>query len=330
MVGGTSTGLHREVDTRAGGSSTGVGGASGYTTSSSRTYSYQYSGGASGLEARGNQDLYPKPYGSGILPSTNTPSSRPSTPSRDNTAGPATPGGRRFSYVGHGYGQDVVGHTQDHFPGVTRPSPLPYHLGTEGRGAYGREVPDIRSLREGAGSVRALEGVSGGAEGVGKSIYKYSKTSHVQQHLQGPQALQPGSSIHSASSGRSTTTIGSVRSSSRRRYNITKTSYSYSVPVLRPRLPPPIRSADNKLGSLSPVSAYAFTGDEDMYADGTEFAELKGVGIESITRQEARELRRRFRKKRHHKRRGGGKGRRRRGRRGRRNRASKKVATPEE
>lgn len=326
MVGGSSTGRQREVDTRAGGLSTGVGGTSGYTTSSSRTYSYEYTGGATG------QDLYPKPYNSGLLPSTNTPSSRPSPPTRDNAAGSATTGGRRFSYVGHGYGQDVVGHTQDEIQRVTRPSPLPYHLGTEDRGTYGRDVADIRSLREGAGNVRALEGVSGGAEGVGKSIYKYSKTSHVQQHLQGPHALQPGSSLHSASSGRSTTTIGSVRSS-RRRYNITKTSYSYRVPVLRPRLPPPIRSADNKLDSLSPVSAYAFTGDEDMYADGTEFAEVKGVGIEHITRQEARELRRRFRKKRHHKRRGGAKGRRRRGRRGRRNRGSKKVATtaaPEE
>ncbi|KAG0719010.1 Periostin [Chionoecetes opilio] len=324
MVGGSRTGLQREVDTGVGGLSAGVGGSSGYTTSSSRTYTYKYSGGTRGLEPRKNQDPYPIPYGSGLPPSTNTPSSL----NRDNTAGPETPGSRRFSYVGHGYGQDVVGHT-DQQTRVTGPSPLPYHLGTESHGAYGQDVAGIRSLRKGAGNVRALEEASGGSEGVGKSVYKFSKTSHVQQHLQGPHALQPGSSLHSATSGRSSTTIGSVRSS-RRRYNITKTSYSYTVPVLHSPLSQPIHSADNKLGSLSPVSAYAFTGDEDMYADGTELAEVKGVGIENIAREEARQHRRRFRKKRHHKRRGGGKGRRRRGRRGRRNKASKKATTPEE
>ncbi|XP_045105494.1 serine-rich adhesin for platelets-like [Portunus trituberculatus] len=307
--------MQREMDTHVGDISN-VGASSGYTTTSSRIYSYEYSGGT------GGHDPYSKP-------STSSPSLRPSPSARDSTARPTTTGGRRFSYVGHRYGQDVVGHTNQ-LSEIPRPSPLPYHLGTEGHGIYGREVAGIRSLGEESGSVRALEGgVSGGGEGVGKSVYKYSKTSHVQQHLHGPHALQPRTNMHSASSGRSTTTIGSVRSSTKRRYNITKTSYSYSVPVLSSRFPPPIRSGDNKLGSLSPVSAYAFTGDDDMYADGTEFAELKGVGLESMTRQEARELRRRFRKKRHHKRRGSAKGRRRRGRRGRRNQSHQKTTKVE-
>lgn len=307
MAGSSGPALQREGDTRAGDSSS-VGASSGYTTTSSRIYSYEYSGGTSG------HDPYPKP-------STSSPSLRVSPPARDTTTGSTTTGGRRFSYVGHGYGQDVVGHS-DQLSEIPRPSPLPYQVRTEGHG--------IRALGEGSGSVRALEGgVSAGNEGVGKRVYKFSKTSHVQQHLHGPHALQPAPSMHGASNGRSTTTIGSVRSSTKRRYNITKTSYSYSVPVLSSRFPPPIRSGDNKLGSLSPVSAYAFTGDEDMYADGTEFAELQGVGLESVSRQEARELRRRFRKKRHHKRRGGAKGRRRRGRRGRRNQAHQNTATTE-
>lgn len=310
MVGGRSGGL----DTRAGGSSRGH-------ASSSRTYRYQYSSGASGLEGRQDQDLSRQPFGPSTFPSTVTPPPRLPPPVLNST------GTRKVSYVGHSYGQDVVGHN-DQLTRVTRPPPLPYHLGTEGRSAYGQEVTGLRALGEGAGSVRALEGVDVGGEGLGQSVYKYSKTSHV-QHVQGPTEVLPVTSLHSASSGRSTTTIGSVRRSHRRRLNITKTSYTYSVPVLHPRLTPPIRSADNKLGSLSPVSAYAFTGDEDMYADGTEFAEVKGLGVENVTKQEARALRRRFRKKRHHKRRGG-KGRRRRGRRGRRNQTSKQTDAPEE
>lgn len=311
MVGGRSGGL----DTRAEVSSRGR------TASSSRTYRYQYTGGASGLEDRQDQDLSRQSFGPATLPSTDTPPARLPPPVLNNT------GSRRVSYIGHSYGQDVVGH-DDQLTRVTRPPPLPYHLPTEGRRTYGQEVTGLRGLGEGAGSVRALEEVGVGGEGVGKSVYKYSKTSHV-QHVQGPTEVLPVTSLHTANSARSTTTIGSVRRSHRRRLNITQTSYTYSVPVVHPRRTPPIRSADNKLGSLSPVSAYAFTGDEDMYADGTEFAEVKDLGLEKAKRQEARELRRRFRRKRHHKRRGG-KGRRRRGRRGRRNRVSSTTEAPEE
>lgn len=159
----------------------------------------------------------------------------------------------------------------------------------------------------------------GRGEGLGNT-YKYSQTSRVEDYRHTP----PTTAATYVLGG--TTISNSIVS--RRRYQTTRTSYSTFSTKPNPS------SLAGKNPSVFPASG--LTGDEEMYADGAEFAETgymaaQGSPEVSITQEEARALRRRWKRKRHHgKRRGGrktGAGRRRRGRRGRKHKGARKAAT---
>ncbi|XP_037795768.1 serine-rich adhesin for platelets-like [Penaeus monodon] len=269
-----------------------AGARGGYSTStSSRTYTYHYSGGSGqpgGSLTHG--DLQPLPTG-GFRTYNST------TIHRETTDGPSSPDGGRFSYVGHPYGQDVIGHT-DTVGGDK--AALPFTLGQAESGAA-------------SGST-----TQGGAAGFGTNTYHYRYSSHAEDNgpIRGDNAVASGGL---SSSSRSS----SHRSNSHRKYGVrTHTVVTYPATVeTHSRSTKTYTFGSGGKPRSSSVSAYAFTGDDTEYADGTEFAEAKSGDEETISRKEAVSLRRRWRRKRHQKR---AEGRRRRGRRGGRRKVAAK------
>lgn len=184
-----------------------------------------------------------------------------------NTIGPVTPNGTRYSYIGRSYGNDIVGHDTN---------PIPYKI-------------------------------NGNTNSV----------SHVSTHVQKGEGKLDG-----GISGKGITTT-----TTRRRVNVTRTVYSYPSPdgsdrALTSTYVPTGKRRDKNGNSYSSnfyrqhrfsypnrrtdksgsnfVSAYAFTGGETEYADGQEFVESGAPVVATITVNQARALRQKWRKKRHH------------------------------
>lgn len=288
-------------------SGTGLSSRHSSSSSSSRTYTYQQSsvpGGSLSHDGSSRFNL-PEGHGSDTYTLTNA------TTYRKNTVGPVGPDGGRFSYVGHSYGQDVVGHTDNvgHVIGDggnvdNDKSPLPFSLGT---GGY--------STSRGS--------ATGGVRGTGGNTYEYSHSSHFKEirPFRGSSSIDnEGISTKSRSTSSSRRTI-----TNKRKYGVTNTAETYppgeKTPLyqLKKSYTFPVDGGPStSLGQSgkqhsSSVSAYAFTGDDVDFADGTDFAEATSGGELAISHKDAANLRRRWRRKRHQKRTGKkGRGRRRR------------------
>ncbi|KAL7644529.1 UNVERIFIED_CONTAM: hypothetical protein RMT77_005361 [Armadillidium vulgare] len=162
----------------------------------------------------------------------------------------------KISYVGHPYGDDVVGHSSE---------PLPF---TSAGSSYVSR--NNNSVRE-----------------VIRPIPQYV-IDNEESKIHGVSTI-----THSKRVGVTRTVITHPSSSS----YVAKSSRSFSFPINKK--PIPSIGLDGKPRSTL-LSAYAFTGEEQDFADGSEFSESRLPSEHIITVEQAKILRRQWRRKRHH------------------------------
>ncbi|KAK7067798.1 hypothetical protein SK128_013712 [Halocaridina rubra] len=239
-------------------------------SSSSRTYTYQQSSDSGGSLTHDGTTKFnlPSDIGSGTYTVTNT------TIYRKNTVGPVSPGGGRFSYVGHSYGQDVVGHTDN----------IAFEVGQGGNVDVERAPLPFSAGRTRYNSVQGSS--AQGTGGVKGNTYEYSQTSHIKEV--GPftdNSKLEKEGVSSSHNGISSST----RTSSKRNYGVTRTVVTYPAGGKDPLYTrkktykfPADGKSETKFSRSgkepsSSVSAYAFTDDMD-FADGADFAEATSGG----------------------------------------------------
>ena len=186
-----------------------------------------------------------------------------------NTIGPISPNGTRYSYVGRSYGNDIVGH-----------EPLQNIPYVSGRNASLL----LRNSNDGSGTL-----ISNGRTtttrrvNVTRTVYSFP---------------DPSGGNRAISSNFPPPYYSKLPFSQPRKNSHHVKSFSRETKHHR-QIPSPSRMSSTKAKSDF-VSAYAFTGGETEYADGQEFAESESPVIATITVDQARELRRKWRRKRHH------------------------------
>ncbi|RXG56636.1 hypothetical protein Avbf_06804 [Armadillidium vulgare] len=218
----------------------------------SKVYSYSY---LSTLNAKPVDSTL---HGSRFLTDldSNNILSSSSSSTKDNSIRPIPPEAGKISYVGHPYGDDVVGHSSE---------PLPF---TSAGSSYVSR--NNNSVRE-----------------VIRPIPQYV-IDNEESKIHGVSTI-----THSKRVGVTRTVITHPSSSS----YVAKSSRSFSFPINKK--PIPSIGLDGKPRSTL-LSAYAFTGEEQDFADGSEFSESRLPSEHIITVEQAKILRRQWRRKRHH------------------------------
>ena len=220
----------------------------GRSSSSSRSYSYSYS----------DRDS----YGSSSVNSDK--SSNPDFISNDskrvNSIGPSSPNGERFSYVGHHYGEDVIGHNQ-------------------GSSAIPHTAPRPELVERGFYSSR-------NAKTIDSTLLKSSND----PHSHGGRHKYKSYSRYFNTSGKP------FRHHEKRYFSKSKITRSSNIP--KTSVTKVSTKSKNKYSKPDSLSAYAFT-EDDKYADGADFAESISPAEEVITQEEAM-TQRKMRRKRHH------------------------------